>query len=598
MAQGPDQPKTQDIGSPTATADVISRLTNAVYSRRPVLASIIAGGDMSLRDYAAGIESPKGIETIQPVDDVKEIIVGKTQRLLGDATAAKVAAQLKNDLVLDTSHHMAVEFYPLTMQTLLVAAQRKNEVVVALAGAGIPGLNLVMPLGPSLVRETQYQGRKLPEVDPETGKVKTRTITNSVIDDSKEVPVRAVETVTGSVKFNVLPGKTEERAAVATMPAFTEAQVRSQLNRVAGMFGQKVISYHEKQALESIFQNVYLDPDVLAQSTYSDQATVANHKLFPMLFAPEVHAPELVYLEFEGITTKLITKDLADSDSLISRVLFDDALRQQVMGDLQTVPGCWDSEYAGHPTKGGTEFFWGIDGRDRSPVGMQLVERDGQLVLSGRNVTDIAFTPEGLTKALQEKKILPGLFLSFAALTLARGEVSCYGGFMQTDYLTRMRDGLAHALETTTADAEYQRWAQLVRDVQTENYILGMTPVTVRYPASKETRYTPTQYIDDDGQEQTGLVGQTISIPEHVRPAGTVEIIAAGGITADDWRRLGDISFITAGSLALADTYGIVVPPEERDPALLAITTADIYDVLGEQFVEKSPAFQRRTRPE
>ena len=154
-------------------------------------------------------------------------------------------------------------------------------------------------------------------------------------------------------------------------------------------------------------------------------------------------------------------------------------------------------------------------------------------MLAGKDISGgefvISFSVESILNGLKQKKILPGLFLTFATIAFARG-ILCYGGFMQTDYLTNMKEGLLKALKATRRE----EWADCVDLVKTDNYSNGFEAIIQQYP---------------DGA---------------LRSAGAIEIISSGGLSNRDIEKIRGLSILDTTIVGFIERFDMIYKPEER----------------------------------
>ncbi len=140
---------------------------------------------------------------------------------------------------------------------------------------------------------------------------------------------------------------------------------------------------------------------------------------------------------------------------------------------------------------------------------------------------------DALLQALRQGRLAPGLFLSYAVIGFARG-LRCCGGVFQTDYMTRMRGGLAEALLAHGAASE----ARAVSAVAVDNFIAGPEVAFLE---------------GHDGLRAAGP-----------RPAGLIELAARGGLDRAALEAAGRLTLrqgLLAGLVDLAEEF---VPPEQR----------------------------------
>lgn len=552
MAKDHEPKTTEQPGNRPTAMDAL----RAVEAKRPVLQIVLGThGKEPLSLYAEGF---RGVEqpSVQSAADFIAVARSYAAETLGEDKAASLEATLRKSHVILTADHFGPLNLHITTQGDIAYAlgKRPGQAFLVAAFGDVPLNNINYTRGVSLARE----------VPGEDGKPRT-------------------------VKTNLYPGSMSA-TLVSAAPKVTEAMVQEGRKQIDSQRASGQISHSEYDAQKRLL-DLYGSSEAQAQPDLAHQLPIVNAGIWDSMFTPEARAtmPDMVFLEMETIVGRLLEADLQQTDAPVAQMLFGDpALRSNLVTQLDGQYGCWDRAKLtavveddpkswAKPEKqeraakrreamagAGTMFFWGVDAKGRR---VNLSFNDGQTQLvgvddSGEGIT-IDFTPEGIREALRQKKILPSLFTSFTSVALLRG-MKCYGGFMQTDYLTNMREGVAAALETTANQARfatrrttqpYDMWTEQIRGVPTENYSTGMTFAVARY---------------EDGS---------------VKPAGAMEMMAKGGLTQDDLTRIRNITLAESNLLGIPDVYRTVYRPEERDTDLAAMTLHDVYDELADKLV-------------
>jgi|GEM_PF-1090810 len=512
------------------------KLIAANCQRRPVLDAVLhRNGEKTLEQYAAVMK----INEAEPIEDRSDLVIAVrnqvTQRL-GAEMGEKVGNALIESTDILTGNHTAPELAAITLHGDIVYALSKNPESIApiFTFSIIPLNNLVYARGLSPAHKMNDDGKQ-------------KTIKASYF------PVNMSETL------------------VYAAPAVTKIQIENAIFQVQELELSRVLSGNEAQTMRSILEEDFLNESVLRQPDYSSQLSVVNHKIWNRLFTEEARRqlPDVAFLEIESIVGELLQKDLRKKDSLMYTIFFNPHVRNGVMERLDKQYSCWnrsalhaltDPTIVGNDRRkimsgAGTEFFWGIDKKGRR-IPLHLAEYHGDsgsligLDDSGA-IFSLPFTSESLLHALEIKKIVPSLFTSFVPISFARG-FKAEGGFMQTDYLTVIKQGLTDVLYQNG----YEEWSRKIQTVSTENYITGMTVAVVHY---------------QDGTMQ---------------PAGAIEIIGNGGLTTEDLEKVRHMTVKETNMLAQPDIYNTIYHPDERDRDLSAITATDIAKELGEKIIQ------------
>lgn len=504
---------------------VVRELLSAVTLKKPTLNEVLeCYGNWKLIDYSNSFYcEPPGTEEYEQFINVATLECG---RLLGWGTAEKLRKRLETNAAILTANHHGPEWLDITINGNLVFAlaqilNQENGVVPIFAFGGVPLNNRTWGMG----------------------------------------------MIIGENKLKLHPD-VRQQVLVTHAPALTRQDIINGLAKIESMD----LPTSLKNAAWNILADIFLTDDVLSQPNFSSQSTVINHRLWPWLFSEELrpNIPELTCLQMETIVINLLLNfDLRNESSLMHQIFFDPILREILLKELEGKYGCWDQQQinllhdaylqrnddqAKELEKGsGTTFFWGVDEKGKR-YPFVVIEDENRVLLRGvtkrgREVI-IPFKPENIDTELQNKRITPSLFTDFAVLfeRLAK----CYGGFMQIDYLTSMKDGLVSALKK----ADYHPTAEKISNISTNNYSTGMTVILV------------------EGSEG-----------EIIRPAGTVDIIAGGGLDLKTLDKIGGNSVKELNLLGLPSMYQVVYRPEERKTELLNITLSVISELLGENLV-------------
>jgi len=362
-----------------------------------------------------------------------------------------------------------------------------------------------------------------------------------------------------------------QRQMVSVTPAFDLEMVHIAEIRLEKMVAEQIVSSSLAGTLRQILQEHYCHPSVIGLSSYSQQVTVLNNRLWKQLFPTFKTLPEIFYIEQEKIVSQLLKSDLSNPKSLAWSVMFDPALREKILNNLDGVRGCWEwsklvQQCHAHPEKifqqhsrekCGTIFFWGIDRSKRRVPLILWTNTSKQEMLRGIDdygqVWEIPYTPQAIIKGLHENTLLPSNFTCFLVLSFARGLV-CVGGYFQSDYLPTIQQGVAAALQNISG---YDKMAYLVAQVPTNWYLDSMLSCMTRL--------------------EGGLL----------IPAGPIEIIASGGLTNDDLEKMLALTIREAHLADMYDTTTDAVPIELRQPGWKKQLASDCFQLLEGKIVAK-----------
>ncbi len=330
----------------------------------------------------------------------------------------------------------------------------------------------------------------------------------------------------GHVRLPLFPSSLQD-VMVSRAPALTETQLRA-MRALWFRKGRPPLLDWERRAVDAIMDGHVLRPDVLNLPTFGEQAIRVNASLCAERYSQARHV-RVIYLEMEALVAELIGRDMEDEGSVMHRILFDPQVRNAVLDTLAGVRGCWRTEAInglalGRTGRAGTIFFWMADEKGRRcPLRLCGTPR-GETGL-GFGDTCIPLRPAALRGALAAGTIVPSLFTSYMSLTLDHG-LRCFGGIFLADYLPTMIRGVASAMERAGSPLS----------VPPAEQCLAALPLTVQIEAG-------------------GL-----------RPAGSVELAAAGGLTRAHLNRIAQLTLSDVLPLSLATWYQDYVPAAERVP--------------------------------
>jgi len=507
----------------------IIKLSNAIKIKRPVLAEVLnTYSHLTISEYASLFKKSSTLmtaETVQNSSDFIEICSIYTEKYLGKSKAVKIKQRLEkyNDIL--TSNHHGPTFCNIQIQGEIVYAlsENKGDIMPVFAFGDIPLNNSTYPRGIKLSTNEKL----------------------SLFPDSKK------------------------NSLVSFVEAFSEESVNKALVKCNKLHISEKISDKHHRKICDILNNIYLDKHILNYDTYSEQSVVINSKLWEKLFDHSVKEflPEKACFEIEKIVSELLFFDLVNNNSLIFNLFYNHNLKESILKELDRQFGCWDNkkltqlpnidindhEYPHKRNRllagSGTHFFWGIDAKKRR-IALRLTSINGIEYLTGiddsKNEFKIEFNQNSLCQAIKNNTLLPSLFTCFTTISFARG-FQCYGGFMQTDYLSNMRDGLVKALR----QCNKHNWAEIISKIKTNNYCTGLQFILSRISSNT------------------------------VFPSGTVEIISNGGLSHNDIQFIKNISLDQANLLGMPVKYPAVYRRDERDDILENISIDNIINELG-----------------
>jgi hypothetical protein len=320
----------------------------------------------------------------------------------------------------------------------------------------------------------------------------------------------------------------------------------------------------EQQAVLHLLDRIY--PQALDHVSFSDQCTILNARAWQSMFARDLSAiiPQPVYLELESICTRLLVADLTTPQSLLHTLLFESAVRRELVHALDGTVGCWSLEELNnltastlpvHNQKVGTLFFWTVDHKV-GKMPMHLVKTGTAHHLVPLRATPQTrgedWTPAGIVHALEHGRILPSLFTCYALLALARRLV-CHGGIYQTEYLPAMQAGVCQALRRTG----HARQAAHIGAVRTNAMCAGHNLAMARYA------------------------------DQSIVPAGRIEFMAGGGITHHHLEQMANLTLEHASLASLPETFAPFLPSRWQSHA----GYVELSNLVYERLQDRLPSF-------
>ena len=282
------------------------------------------------------------------MDDLLEAVRENIKPLLGESVAKRTADEIEATPIVLTANHHGVAYFAQDFQGSMIfsldkfTGQNSGSTVPVFSCGTVPLDNLTYPLGMLLYRvgngELDAVPRKLPVF---SNKVRRRLV--SVADPVNEDMIKRAE------------------------------------KRVDKLVRDKTICPSLAEPVHTILQKEYGAPTVMDLVNYSQQAVVLNNAIWKRMFSGLSSVPEIVCLELEKISGALLDKDLKNSESLVSSIMFDEKLRENTFEELDGKKACWQTkkllkrlhvdplnESEMQTTGGcGTMLFWGLDDRGR-----------------------------------------------------------------------------------------------------------------------------------------------------------------------------------------------------------------------------------------
>ncbi|MFH0820166.1 MAG: hypothetical protein V1908_00165 [Candidatus Peregrinibacteria bacterium] len=420
----------------------LKKLKEAIWLRSPILKTIMQKhGDRTLYDYAKGfldVNPAPGLDERKSelIDVVEELLT----RRLGKKMAIAVARQLKKNALISTADHHGIICHPFFLNSNIISSlhfqsEPSFKYLIAFSFATISLSNSSHP------RSIEFHG------------------------DGKQSRVR--------LKVSLLPDKLKMTPAYAARAIGAEDVQRACLEIDKHQKADDLSPEHAEQ-IKKMLKKVFLRREVLSAPDFNAQITITNHRLWPLLFDKKPPLPSLIYLEIETVVAEmLIRKHLKNPQSLIHRLLFDPKWAALAQKHFNHIPG------------GSSHLFWGLNAKNHR----LCLKKKGKALLSDDKTFKVDWSPKGLTTALKEKKIFPGMPLCYLMISLYYG-MKCLGGFCQVNELTNIKKAWSALLR----EVGEQKEAQAIKPVQTKE--LGGDGMVLAYLKTEKGNRIPATGID------------------------------------------------------------------------------------------------------
>ena len=394
---------------------IIEQIKEAIWRRRPILGDIMKGhGNDALCDYAQDFldvnKAPVLDARKHELIDTAEELIGKR---LGAHVGKAVARQLRKMPMVSTADHHGPIDHPFWVNANIITALPYAD-----------------------------------QTDPDVQFLVVFSFASVSINNASAYPrgilFHGGENGSGPlVRLPIMPDR-EKMGVVYGMRSFKlEDLDRAKADLVKRERAGEITDGRAAKITE-ILNDYFASADVLNAPDLASQITKINYRLWPKLFHQAHHKleatkiPDLIYLEIETLVTELLLRyHLDNSASLINKFLFDPKYQEQVQVLFNNIPGAFS-----HEKDWGTHLFWAVDEKLHR---VRLFLRNGFLESNEDNIR-IAFTPEGIREALQNKKIFPSMVTCYLLVSLYYG-MKCLGGFCQVNDLTMTKEAWQELLK-------------------------------------------------------------------------------------------------------------------------------------------------------
>ena len=262
---------------------------DVLYKELPVLnRTIKKHGNTTLNEYTDLLLNKVNYIPLQDRNDLFDVLLEYVSPLLGKKCADEIIKDIQNIPAVLTANHFGANYFSQSIQSCLIFAlpnlsQNNSQKTVPVFSCGnVPLNNAEFPRGFLLYDSTSLSIKKVP----------------------------------------IFPDRMK-RQMVCRSTAITFEMMKRVSDRLKNSDDEDESYVSSIDTLKEIIQNDYCSEEVLKRPDYSSQLVILSKKLWNNIFSKNVKKPQLVHLEMEHIVAKLLIHDLNNTDSLVSRIMFN-----------------------------------------------------------------------------------------------------------------------------------------------------------------------------------------------------------------------------------------------------------------------------------
>jgi hypothetical protein len=459
-----------------ADDDPLNQLLEAVLSKRPILRELIQKhGQKTLAEYASlYIDVNLNPPIKQRQDELISTIRDDVSARMGEKIGQGVARQLEKYYFVSTSdHHGPVVDTSFSNANLLAGVSHAAhedpdlEYIIVLACSSISFRNISFPRG--LVFHAMNNG------------------------------------MADTERLSFFP------ASARSCPVFNfRGYTADEIQQVQKTITKKHYPQTTKDKLNQLLESVYLQPDVLACKTFTDQVTLTNAAMWKQFFLPHAQPPaELLSIEQEAIVTQLLLRYHLDQDTTIWHVLFNEGYEPLLKQYFDGIMGAFSTT-----NHSGSYLFWAL------PPGSkyrQQLWKQGKRLVTDDGSYGVDLTPDAIRGALERKEIFPTTMLDFFVLSFYYG-LKCLGGFNQINYLTFMKNAYIKMCVDRMNYRSIEVCARSQTKEMSDGYLVayGQTPTGEVLPVNGVDMYL---YGNDQTWATVQSTANTLTINDALYPA-------------------------------------------------------------------------------
>lgn len=486
-------------------------LKEKVLEKRPVLREVLKKrGRDTLIDYANGyVDVNLNPPIVKRQSEFFSVIKEVTEERFGKETAEGVVKQLEKYYFVSTADHVGPLTHPFFLNANLLTAIASHthtdpdlKYILVLACANISLNNSSFPRG--LLFNT-YKNNELHQQ-----------------------------------RLSFLPSNSHSCSAYNFRPYTSDEVVKVQ-KRLKEIIRDESLNPKISNDLESIIQDIYAQPEILAAKSFREQSGKTNRHLWNRFFTKSnVKLPELLHIDQEDVVIRLLTKYHLTEDTLLNHMLFDPEYEPFLNEYFDGIFGSFSRKDAT-----GTYLFWAL------PKGAKLNKqlfRKGNFLVTKDESFKVELKPEPLRAAMLSGELVPSLLVNFMTISFYYG-LKCLGGFNQINYLTLMKN----AYIKMNVELGNYRSIEVCARAQTKELCDGLTLAFLGYDKGRVALASGIDLIlygQEDSYQRLEDLCKTMTLEEGLNPL-------------------------------MPEIYRISYDEKEWQPELLAVTEKDVNELTG-----------------
>lgn len=413
-----------EVSGVKITEEILNKYEKEICASRPDIKQVIEkNGAQTFFDFTkAHIRENRNSVIKSRKQELHSVLSAHITPLLGTKIAASVIKQLKGNDSVSTIQHGVPLGHPYILSAVFQNA-------LPYFGASNPNLQNVIVMSNSLASFNNYS---FPKADA----------LHVLGNNSLEVP-----------QFNLF-GQSHEAFSTIFHEPYGEVALSELEKRAVQLRQNGKLQKEHMQKIMDLLNNVYASPHVLAQKDYTDQLTVLNFHMWKELMKGyKKSVPNLIFLSQELITLALLKKYHMNTESILSKLLFDNSCSELFIKHFDGLNGAFNTA-----KQTGTFLFWAHS--KQTGHREQLVLQDGMLKSTASSY-GVLLSPEAITRAIEQNELIPSTSLVFIVLAFYYG-LFLGGGIAQAANLDALQKAYVALLKDMSCEEDMQALEGLI----------------------------------------------------------------------------------------------------------------------------------------